>query len=187
MLRPVHTAAADLKITEGELPRIVGYAALYDVLSEDLGGFRERIQPGAFSESLLHDDIRALFNHDANVVLGRNRAGTLALSEDERGLRIEITPPNTQSARDLLESISRGDITQMSFGFMVKPDGQAWSRDQEGRALRTLTAVNLFDVSPVVFPAYADTSVAVRALHDWRGGPVTTRWRFSVVGWNSRS
>src|SRR5437762_78098 len=81
----------------------------------------------------------ALFNHDTNLILGRNRDGTLRLIEDGRGLKIEIDPPDTQSARDLMVSIARGDITQMSFGFAVKPDGQLWEKDAEGRVLRTLT------------------------------------------------
>ena len=150
--------------------RITGHAALFDSLSEDLGGFHERIRPGAFAESLANDDIRALFNHDPNVILGRNRAGTLRISEDAKGLRIEIDPPDTQTSRDLLISITRGDVSQMSFGFMVKTGGQIWEKDASGRVMRTLTAVRLFDISPVVFPAYPETAVAVRALDRWNSG-----------------
>ncbi len=159
--------AAELRIIADDAPRITGHAALFDSLSEDLGGFRERIRPGAFAETLAQDDVRALFNHDPNLILGRNRAGTLRLIEDGRGLKIEIDPPDTQSARDLMVSIARGDITQMSFGFAVKPDGQLWEKDAEGRVLRTLTSVRLFDISPVVFPAYPETAVAVRMLQVW--------------------
>jgi HK97 family phage prohead protease len=165
--------AAELTVVTDGPPRIVGHAALFDVLSQDLGGFRERIKPGAFSESLEKDDIRALFNHDPNVILGRNRSGTLNLREDDRGLRIEIEPPDTQAARDLMVSVGRGDITQMSFGFIVQPNGQVWERDLDGRALRTLTAVRLFDISPVVYPAYPDTAVAIRALSKWSGDAKT--------------
>jgi HK97 family phage prohead protease len=160
--------ATQLHIIGDERSRIVGHAALFDTVSQDLGGFRERIRPGAFAESLRHDDIRALFNHDPNVILGRNRSGTLLLTEDDKGLRIEIDPPDTQTSRDLMISIGRGDVTQMSFGFVVRSDGQVWEKDDAGRVLRTLTAVRLFDVSPVVFPAYAETAVAVRALDQWQ-------------------
>ncbi|MBB4267599.1 HK97 family phage prohead protease [Roseospira visakhapatnamensis] len=160
--------ATDLRLEAGDAPRIVGHAALFDRLSEDLGGFRERIRPGAFADSLEREDVRALFNHDPNVILGRNRAGTLRLGEDAEGLAIEIDPPDTQAARDLMVSIARGDVSQMSFGFIVRPGGQSWEKDAEGRVLRTLTAVRLLDVSPVVFPAYPDTAVAVRAMTAWR-------------------
>jgi uncharacterized protein len=145
----------DLRIIAEAAPRIAGHAALFDSVSEDLGGFRERIRPGAFAASLVADDVRALFNHDPNVILGRNRAGTLRLTEDERGLGIEIDPPDTQAARDLMVSIARGDVSQMSFGFSVGPGGQTWEKNDQG-VLRTLTAVRLFDVSPVVFPAYPE-------------------------------
>lgn len=162
-------AATGLRVIADGAPRIAGHAALFDAISEDLGGFRERIRPGAFAASLAGDDVRALFNHDPNVILGRNRAGTLRLAEDAQGLAIEIDPPDTQGARDLLVSIARGDVSQMSFGFAVNTDGQVWEKDAQGRVLRTLTSVRLFDVSPVVFPAYPDTAVAVRALAAWRG------------------
>ena len=132
--------AADLRVVAEGPPRIVGHAALFDRLSEDLGGFRERIRPGAFAASLVADDVRALFNHDPNVILGRNRAGTLRITEDGRGLGIEIDPPDTQAARDLMVSIARGDVSQMSFGFSVAPGGQTWEKDAQGGVLRTLTA-----------------------------------------------
>jgi HK97 family phage prohead protease len=162
------TPAAGLTVVTEERPRIVGHAALFDTPSEDLGGFRERIRPGAFADSLASDDIRALFNHDPNLILGRNRSGTLILSEDDKGLRIEIDPPDTQSSRDLMVSIGRGDVNQMSFGFVVRSNGQVWEKDNDGRVMRTLTAVRLFDISPVVFPAYPETAVAVRALNRWQ-------------------
>jgi HK97 family phage prohead protease len=160
--------AAELRVQQDEAARIVGHAALFNSLSQDLGGFRERIMPGAFRETLAADDVRALFNHDPSFVLGRNRSGTLRLSEDDQGLKIEIDPPNTQIARDLMTSIGRGDITQMSFGFMVKGNGQSWSKAEDGGVLRTLTDLRLCDVSVVTYPAYQDTHVAVRALNVWR-------------------
>lgn len=153
---------------DGEPPKIMGHAAVFNALSEDLGGFREQIAPGAFAEALEKDDVRALWNHNADIVLGRNRAKTLILSEDTRGLAIEIIPPDTQAARDLMVSMERGDVTQMSFGFSVRPNGQNWAKDDEGRYIRTLTKVRLFDVSPVTFPAYPQTDVAVRSMNEWQ-------------------
>lgn len=148
---------------EGKKPKIRGYAAVFNKLSEDLGGFREKIDPGTFKDSIGRDDIRALFNHDANYVLGRNKAGTLTLTEDEKGLSIEIDPPDTQYARDLQESIKRGDISQMSFGFVTLKDSWEYDRKKPERdVVRTLQEVRLFDVSPVTYPAYPQTSVKVR-------------------------
>ncbi|MCK9457847.1 MAG: HK97 family phage prohead protease [Candidatus Riflebacteria bacterium] len=145
---------------------IEGHAAIFDSLSQDLGfmfPFKERINKGAFKSSLEKDDIRALWNHDANYVLGRNKAGTLELTETNKGLRVRIHPPDTQWARDLTESIRRGDVSQMSFGFVVEKE--TWS--VEGKEdIRTLEKVKLYDVSPVTFPAYLDTDVGVRNAMD---------------------
>jgi hypothetical protein len=148
-------------IAEGDQkPLIRGYAAVFDKFSSDLGGFIEKIARGAFQKSLKSDDVRALFNHDANYVLGRTKPGTLRLSEDDKGLAIEIDPPDTQWARDLQVSIDRGDISQMSFGFRVVADD--WKHVNGKPSERTLTEVRLFDVSPVTFPAYPQTTVKVR-------------------------
>lgn len=150
-------------------PVLRGHAAVFGQLSEDLGGFREQIAVGAFLEAIEKDDVRALFNHDPNFVLGRNRAKTLTLAEDSRGLAFEIETPDTQTVRDLvLSPIERGDVSQMSFGFGVRPGGQDWAKDDEGRTIRTLKKVRLFDISPVTFPAYPQTDVAVRELRAWQ-------------------
>jgi uncharacterized protein len=141
-------------------PKIRGYAAVFNNLSENLGGFREKIDPGAFKKSIESDDIRALRNHNPDYVLGRNKAGTLTLSEDDKGLSIEIDPPDTTYARDLQESIKRGDISQMSFGFVTIKDD--WQHEKGKDSIRTLQEVRLFDVSPVTYPAYPQTSVKVR-------------------------
>jgi HK97 family phage prohead protease len=151
------------------VPILRGYAAVFNQLSEDLGGFREQIAPGAFADAIKTDDVRALWNHNADYVLGRNRSGTLNLFEDARGLGIEIEPPDTQWARDLLVSMEREDINQMSFGFSLRPNGQNWAKDDSGQVVRTLTRVRLFDVSPVTYPAYTQTDVAVRSMKDWLG------------------
>ena len=148
---------------------IEGHAAVFDSWSETLGGivpFREIVRKGAFAESIGRDDIRALFNHDPNYVLGRNRAGTLELVEDEVGLRVRINPPETSWAKDLQTSIRRGDITQMSIGFVVQDD--EWSTEN-GIDTRELKKVQLFDVSPVTYPAYTATDVGVRAMQSYDG------------------
>jgi len=143
---------------EGKEARIVGHAAVFNTFA-DIWDFREQVAPGAFRNSIQTDDIRALFNHNPDHILGRNRAGTLKLAEDEQGLAIEITPPDTQLARDLIVSMKRGDISQMSFGFQVLRD--EWNQKADPIE-RTLKEVKLFDVSPVTFPAYPETDVSAR-------------------------
>ena len=170
----------------GTDPVIVGHAAVFNQLSPNLGGFREKIAPGAFAEAITQDDVRALFNHDANYILGRNKAGTLSLKEDATGLAVEIMPPDTTFARDLMVSMKRGDITQMSFAFGVKPDGQDWGEDADGTIIRTLKNLRLYDVSPVVYPAYPQTDVAVRAFEEWQAehaAPVApvSLWQLEAV------
>jgi len=151
--------------TRGGKPVIEGHAAVFGQRAE-IAGFTEEVAAGAFRDSIGADDIRALFNHDSNFVLGRNRSGTLELREDGRGLFTRIHPPDAQWARDMLVSIERGDITQMSFGFRTIED--AWSQPN-GMPHRTLKRVQLFDVSPVTFPAYpqTDVTVAMRRAEQW--------------------
>ncbi len=154
----------ELRITDegDDGPRITGYAAVFNETA-DLYWFKERIEPGAFAQTLADGaDVRALWNHDSNYVLGRTTSDTLRLREDPRGLAIEIDPPDTQWARDALVTMRRGDVDQMSFGFETVRDD--WEYDKEGDATRTLVEVRLFDVSPVTFPAYPQTSAQVRAM-----------------------
>lgn len=147
--------------------RIVGHAAVFDQWSEDLGGFREKIAAGAFADAIGRDDVRALFNHDTNQVLGRNTAGTLTLLEDERGLLSEIILPETQLARDLEALMKRGDINQMSFAFSIDKAGQDWQKKGDADWERTITKIErLYDVSVVTFPAYPQTDAAVRAMKE---------------------
>ena len=138
-----------------------GYAARFNSWSEDLGGFRERIRPGAFAKALMTSDVRALYNHDSNnLPLGRTPK-TLRLSEDTKGLRFEADLPDTQFAKDLTISIQRKDITGNSFSFTVEDAGDEW-REKDGITSRTINEVKeLFDIGPVVFPAYDSPKVQV--------------------------
>lgn len=140
-----------------------GYAAMYNSLSENLGGFREQIAPGAF-RSAFEDgaDVKAFWNHNSDHVLGRTTSGTLRLFDDDQGLRIEIDPP--ESAASFVEAVNRGDVSQMSFGFSVLPDGDRVDLDEDGMVIRTLTGVRLFEVSPVAMPAYPATSISSRTV-----------------------
>jgi HK97 family phage prohead protease len=159
----------ELRVTADEGGQTIeGHASVFDSWSETLGGlfpFKEKVNRGAFAKSIESDDIRALFNHDPNYVLGRNKSGTLELKENEHGLFVRILPPDTSWAKDLSVSISRGDISQMSFGFIVIKD--EW-RSEGGTDIRELKEVRLFDVSPVTFPAYTQTDVGVRALNGYK-------------------
>ena len=151
---------------------IVGYAAVYNRLSLDLGGFREEILPGAFDRILSRQrgrqDVVALFNHDSNIVLGRSSSGTLELSTDEKGLRYVVTPPVSRA--DVLELIQRRDVRGSSFAFTVGKDGEAFRTDEGGGAIRQIREVSgLYDVGPVLVPAYPATSasVAMRSYEAW--------------------
>lgn len=148
---------------------VEGHAAVFNETSENLGGFTEIIHEGAFDE-VLNDDVRALFNHDSNLILGRSPK-TLDLSIDERGLVFKYESPDTTYARDLLVSLERGDVTQSSFGFRIASvDGAEWEENEETGALtRHIKKISrLYDVSPVTFPAYPQTDVAKRSLEEWK-------------------
>lgn len=163
--------------SDGALPLIVGYASVFyragdpstefEMWPADKYGGRvvERIMPTAFDRAVKEDDVRGLFNHSSDIVLGRSGAGTLRLSVDATGLRYEIDPPDTAAARDLIQSLRRGDITGSSFAFL--PRGTEY-RDTaaDGKITETVIErndVQLFDVGPVTFPAYPGATSGVRA------------------------
>lgn len=151
-----------ISTTDGSL-RIGGYAAQFNKEATGLS-FREVIAPGAFKRSISSGDpIFLLVNHDTNgIPLASTASGTLQLTEDEVGLRMEANlDPNNPRAQELTSALSRGDISKMSFAFTVAPGGQT---REEG--LRTLTDLNLFEVSVVTFPAYDSTTVGMRSLSD---------------------
>ncbi|WP_096737770.1 HK97 family phage prohead protease [Brachyspira sp. G79] len=150
--------------TEGEPLKLRGYAIVYNSLSEPLYAdlFRECIKRGAFTKSLLENDQVCLWGHDTRYVLGRKSSGTLILREDDKGLYFEVSLPNTTWARDLKESVDRGDIKQMSFGFKVVRDN--WLDDKEtlkeyGMPIREVEEITLHEISLVTFPAYPQTNV----------------------------
>ena len=142
--------------------KIVGYASVFDETTNIGGMFDEVVRPGAFARAIKEkQDVRALWNHDSNVILGRTKAGTLRLEEDNKGLWIEIDPPNTQAAHDLMESMSRGDVDSMSFAFVATEE--TWTERKDELALRELKDLNLYDISAVTYAAYEGTSVGLRS------------------------
>jgi len=150
-------------------PKLEGHIAVFNQLSDDLGGWREKIAPGAFAETIKIHDIRALWNHENDLVLGRNKAGTLELAEDEVGLTFKNDPPATTWFRDRLVSLRRKDVTGCSFSFYT--DAHEWGTEPDGTQVRTLKKVTLVEVSPgVTFPAYPqpDTQVAQRSMQAWQ-------------------
>ena len=159
----------ELRVSDDEKPKIIGYAAKFGKWSLDLGGFREKIKSGAFDEALKRDDadVRALKNHDSNLILGRTTSGTLRLNTNSVGLQVEIDPPDTNTGRDTVEEIRRKDITGMSFAFTTAEDD--WKYLEDGNVERTIIKVGeLFDVGPVTYPAYPDTSVAARSMDAYK-------------------
>lgn len=190
-------AAEGLRVerrAEGATPLIVGHASVFDKWTTLYEGryyvWREIVRPGAYRNALAEgQDVRALFNHDANFLLGRTRSGTLRLAEDATGLLSETDPPDTQLVRDLvLAPIGRGDLSGMSFAFMVRRGDQVVTTEADGVTVinsggqrvtireegertieeRELLDLNLFDVSPVTYPQYEQTDVALRALGERR-------------------
>lgn len=162
--------AKELRITteKGVAPSLRGISVVFDKLSLDLGGFREKVDRNAFDGVLKQSDCRSLFNHDPSLILGREAAGTLRLNTTPDGLESDVDLPGTTYSDDLAISVGRGDVTQQSFGFTVKRD--SWEEDKEtGEVIRTILEIGeLFDVSPVTFPAYPDTTVAKRSLDGFK-------------------
>ncbi|WP_373766383.1 HK97 family phage prohead protease [Glaesserella sp.] len=154
---------------ENEPTHIIGYGSVFNTKSEVMWGFREIIMPGAF-DNCLDDDVRGLFNHDPNFVLGRSTAGTLSLSVDEHGLKYDIIAPDTPTIRDLvIAPLQRGDINQSSFAFKIARNGDDWYENDEGIIIREIHKISrLYDVSPVTYPAYQEASSTVRSFEAWK-------------------
>jgi hypothetical protein len=153
---------------DSNAPVISGHAAVFDTLT-DMWYYREKIAAGAFKKTLKTSDVRALFNHDSNWILGRNTSSTLSLAEDDTGLAVEINPPDTQLIRDMvLTPMERGDLNQMSFAFMVIDE--EWEEKKGELPVRTIKEIDpLFDVSVVTFPAYPTTDAKVRDIFSQSG------------------
>lgn len=166
--REIRTFDCEIRMEgEGESRKVVGYAAVFNSDSEEMWGFRERIAPGAFDSALDVSDVRALLNHDPNMLLARTASGTLSLSADQRGLYYEFDAPDTTVGNDLLVMLKRGDISQSSFAFTVEEE--EWTEKKGEIPIRTIIRVKrLYDVSPVTYPAYPDTTAAKRSLEQWR-------------------
>jgi HK97 family phage prohead protease len=150
--------------------KIRGTAIVFNSLSRDLGGFREVIHPQAVDRTLRDGiDVRALVDHDSAKIIGRMSAGTLLLRKGRKGLEVEVDPPDTTYARDLMVSIDRRDITGMSFGFRVVTD--EW-RMEDGEAVRDVLDMTVSEVSFVTFPAYeaTDAREAQRSLQAYQQG-----------------
>jgi HK97 family phage prohead protease len=165
-IRTAHITDWKVRTADNGGRSIAGHVAVFNQPT-DMYFFREQIAPGAFKSAIGRDDIRATFNHNPDMVLGRNKAGTLTLSETDKGLYMDVQPPDTQWARDLIVSIERGDINQGSFAFQVLK--QTWQESEDGKdTLRTIDDVKLYDVSVVTFPQYPGATVGLRSLEEWK-------------------
>jgi len=169
MIERRYSHAAQLRASQGDEGSMIisGYAGTWNRLSENLGGFREMLIPGAFQRSLQSDrNVACLFNHNPDQILGTKRAGTLSVSEDARGLKFRCDVANTSTGRDVYNLVKRGDLGDCSFAFKIAgPDGEDWDDDCEDPdtgeriAVRKVSRADLFDVSCVQSPAYSGTSV----------------------------
>lgn len=155
----------DVRAADGEPPALSGYAALFNSETVIAGYFREQIAPGAFRDAIKTDDVRALFNHDPNYVIGRTTNDTLTLVEDKQGLRYDVTlDMNDPDAVRVHAKVRSGLVTGSSFGFYVEEE--KWQEPAKGSTdlpLRTILKASLFDVSPVTYPAYDSTTVSARS------------------------
>lgn len=157
--------AVEFRAADGGLGTLAGYAAKFNTLSRNLGGFVETIEPGAFNKSLA-DGVRVMarYNHDDMALLGTTDAGTLRLMVDEVGLMYEVDLPDTTMGRDVAALAARGDIHYSSFAFHIPVNGDEWGLTANDYMLRTIRTAHLVDVAPVNDPAYLDTSSGLRQL-----------------------
>ncbi|TXH48130.1 MAG: HK97 family phage prohead protease [Desulfurellales bacterium] len=165
----------EVRVSEGEAPKISGRGVVYNQLSVVIWGmFREQVARGAFTESMAKRDVRFLWNHNTDYPLGRVGNGTLRLSEDDEGIGFENDPPSTSWGNDAVASLRRGDVSQTSFGFEVVEDD--WSIDTNEQLIRTIRKGELWEISPVVFPAYPQTEVGLRGQEVLEAMPTMPDW-----------
>lgn len=152
------------KVADGKQV-LAGYAVRWEQLSKPICGmFREKVSEGAFTNSIKENNIRGLWNHNSDFVLGATKSGTMRCTEDKTGLAFEIDLPDTQAGRDAAITVSRGDVDGMSFGFNVRK--QEWDETDPQNVIRTLKDVDLQEISPTPFPAYTQSTVAMRSMAD---------------------
>jgi uncharacterized protein len=162
--RELVTETIEIRESEGGTRTISGYAVKWEMKSHAMGWwtrFKEQFKKGAFTESLIQDDQRALWSHDTSQVLGRTKNGTLRLFEDEVGLRFELDLPDTTLGEDVYKTIKRGDVDGVSFGFQMQK--QEWDESDPDNIVRSVTKAKLLEISPVAFPAYPDSQVSARS------------------------
>ncbi len=164
----LHASKLEVRAASDGKPSVLaGYAAVFNSWSVDLWGFRERILPGAFTRALTPGaDVRCLWNHDPSQVLARTKSKTLRLSQDAVGLAFEMDLPSHELGIRAAETIGRGDVDQMSFQFRTIKDSWKWSEGDEKLDERDLIEVELFEISPVTFPAYEETMVSARSARE---------------------
>lgn len=151
--------------SQGSTRFLEGHASVFGVRTQLYSDLEEQVAPGCFTETIQRDDIRALFNHDPNMILGRNVAKTLEMHEDSVGLAFRVSLGNQTYANNLAESIDRGDIDQCSFGFQTEDDSfdRSVSADGSKTVVRTLRKCTLFDVGPVTYAQYPQAKVTARS------------------------
>lgn len=179
-------ADAELRVvdTDKGTKKIIGRAAVFNKLSQDLGGFKEKLDRKSFENCLKRCDVRGLRNHDSNHLLGRTKSGTMRLWTEDDALYYDIDVPETQEGRDTTTLINRGDIDGSSFSFTIGEGGDRWERSGD-EVIRTVNEVrDLFDVGPVTYPAYLQTSTGTRMLGECRS---FDQWKESQVQLRLRS
>jgi HK97 family phage prohead protease len=166
--RRIVLADVEVRRDQADAPKLVGHGSVFDQETVIAGRFREKVARGAFADSLKSDDVRVLFNHDANYVLGRQSAGTAVVAEDANGLRYEAyINPNDPQAVSVAAKVARRDVTGSSFSFTVEhEDDEEWVRPatRQELPLRIIKRAKVFDVGPVTFPAYVQADVSARSL-----------------------
>ena len=163
-IRQVPESKIETRTTESGEKILSGIVVPWDSLSVPLFGFKEKFKRGAFTETLQKRTVKALMNHNSDLLLGSSKSGTLTLRETDIGLEYELRLPNTTVANDLYEVVARGDLDGTSFGFFVPPNGDSWEETEERQVVRTVEKCELVEISPTPFPAYIGSNTQVRSI-----------------------